>query len=486
MSTDDSSLSRRDVGKASLAAGVGLLVAGGTDRALAAPRKKRYAIVGVGSRSYLYQEAIHQTYAEHAELVAVCDINAGRAKLAVEFAKQHGKSEPLAYEASDFYKMVGQSRPDVVIVTSVDATHDDYIVHAMTLGCDVITEKPMTTDAAKCQRILDARRRTGKRCTVAFNYRYTPVRSQLKELLASGVIGDVLSVDFNWVLDTRHGADYFRRWHGQKRHSGGLMVHKATHHFDLVNWWLSAVPVSVRARGKREFYTPKTARRLGLHGHHQRCHSCPEKARCGFELSLAKNERFKTLYLDNEQHDGYFRDGCVFRPENDIEDTMNVLVEYDSGATLSYTLNAFCGWEGYTVCFNGSKGRLEHKLQEQVSLFGDGSAHGAIKADGSTLRVYPLRKPAYQIEPRTGEGGHGGGDPLMLVDLLSPNPAPDRLLRAADERSGAYSMLVGAAANRCFEGAEVVKIADLVKGLGYPSYPAMPGKTQAIEMPPKV
>ena len=158
MSTDDSSLSRRDVGKASLAAGVGLLVAGGSEPALAAPRKKRYAIVGVGSRSYMYQEAIHQTYAEHAELVAVCDTNAGRAKLALEFAKQHGKPEPAAYDASDFDKMVGQSRPDVVIVTTVDATHDDYIVRAMTLGCDVITEKPMTTDAAKCQRIIDAAR----------------------------------------------------------------------------------------------------------------------------------------------------------------------------------------------------------------------------------------------------------------------------------------------------------------------------------------
>src|SRR6185503_9481399 len=122
---------------------------------------------------------------------------------------------------------------------------------------------------------------------VAFNYRYTPVRSQVKELLMGGVIGDVLSVDFNWVLDISHGADYFRRWHSQKKNSGGLMVHKATHHFDLVNWWLSAMPVTVRAQGKREFYTPKMAKRLGLNSHHERCKTCPEKAKCGFELDLA-------------------------------------------------------------------------------------------------------------------------------------------------------------------------------------------------------
>ena len=151
----------------------------------------------------------------------------------------------------------------------------------------------------------------------------------------SGVIGDVLSVDFHWMLNTPHGADYFRRWHSYKKMSGGLMVHKATHHFDLVNWWLSANPVSVYANGKREFYTPAMAKRLGLPGPHERCHTCPEKQTCGFELDLAANANLKQLYLDNEQHDGYFRDRCVFRPDIEIEDTMNVIVTYDNGVTLS-------------------------------------------------------------------------------------------------------------------------------------------------------
>ena len=165
---------------------------------------------------------------------------------------------------------------------------------------------------------------------MAFNYRYMPVRGQLKELLMGGVIGDVMSVDFHWMLDTHHGADYFRRWHSQKRFSGGLMVHKATHHFDLVNWWLSAMPVSVRASGRRDFYTPAMAKRLGLASHHERCHTCPEKKKCSFELDLAKDPKLKSLYLDQEKHDGYFRDRCVFRPEIDIEDTMNVVVNYDT------------------------------------------------------------------------------------------------------------------------------------------------------------
>ena len=69
---------------------------------------------------------------------------------------------------------------------------------------------------------------------VAFNYRYNPAHSEIRRLLAKGTIGDVGSVHFEWFLDTHHGADYFRRWHRERSQSGGLLVHKSAHHFDLV------------------------------------------------------------------------------------------------------------------------------------------------------------------------------------------------------------------------------------------------------------
>ncbi|MCA9896490.1 MAG: Gfo/Idh/MocA family oxidoreductase, partial [Anaerolineae bacterium] len=194
--------------------------------------------------------------------------------------------------------------------------------------CDVITEKPMTTDAVKARRILDTQARTGRKVTVTFNYRYSPPRTQIKDLLMSGVIGEVTSVDFHWLLDTHHGADYFRRWHRNKENSGGLMVHKATHHFDLVNWWLSDVPRRVYADGARYFYRPETGDRYGLTARTDRCHTCPEANRCPFALKMADIPSLKALYLDSEQYDGYFRDRCVFSPEMNIEDNMNVVVDY--------------------------------------------------------------------------------------------------------------------------------------------------------------
>lgn len=410
----------------------------------------------------MFRDAILNDFPEHNTLVAVCDRNAGRVALA------SGGKLP-GYGAEQFEQMIREQKPDCVIVTTMDATHDDYMCRAMELGCDVMTEKPMTTDAAKCQRILDTQRKTGRKVTVTFNYRYAPFRSQVKDMLLRGVIGDVLSVDFHWMLDTHHGADYFRRWHRKKANSGGLMVHKATHHFDLVNWWLGSVPERVYATGARKFYTPATAHRLGLKNPGERCHGCAEAKNCMFHLDLAGNEHLKQLYFDNEKHDGYFRDRCVFSPDMDIEDTMSVAVDYANGARLSYSLNAFCAWEGYVVSFNGTNGRIEHKCEETVYINGDGTVPGALKKEGTWTRVYPLRDAAYQVELWPSPGGHGGADPVMLKYLFDAGHQPaDPLKRAADQRSGAWSILTGIAANQSIATGQAVRIAELVSGIEVP------------------
>ena len=476
---------RRTFVKAASAAGLGLAVApAGLAAQASASGRRRYAIVGLGSRHAMYRSAILGTHAPHAELVGLCDINPGRVALSQKAAAGRGVTVP-GYAAADFEKMIRETKPHHVIVTTVDATHDDYIVRALEAGCDVITEKPMTTTAEKCQRILDTKRRTGRKVRVTFNYRYSPPRTQVKDLLQGGEIGDVLSVDFHWLLNTMHGTDYFRRWHSQKKNSGGLMIHKATHHFDLVNWWLSAVPVSVHATGKRDFYTPVMAKRLGLASHHERCLTCPEKAACTFHLDLAANPGLKALYLDNEHHDGYFRDRCVFRPDIDIEDTMNVIVGYDTGATLSYSVNAFNAWEGYQIAFNGTKGRLEHSIVEQIYVSGTNTVQGGIEEDGVRTRVIPLRGEARDIKPWTGEGGHGGGDQVMLDDIFLPDPPADKYVRNSDERGGAASILIGIAANRCFTTGQPVKVDELVTGFARPDYPPMPTHEGPVPMPPR-
>lgn len=478
-----SEMNRRDFVKTAAVAGLGLSLGAALVNAQTAPtgEKKRYVIVGNGSRSRMYQDAIEKDYALYAELVGVCDTNPGRVELARSRSVAAQSTVPPGYPAADFDRMIRDTKPHYVIVTTVDQFHDDYVVRAMELGCDVITEKPMTTTVEKCQRILDAKRKTGRNVRVAFNYRYSPPRTQVKELLMEGEIGDILSVDFHWLLNTNHGADYFRRWHSNKINSGGLLVHKASHHFDLVNWWLGAVPMKVTAVGKREFYTPVMAKRLGLAESHERCLSCPEKSACGFFFDLEGDTALKALYRDNEDIDRYYRDLCVFRPDIDIEDTMNVIVKYDTGATLSYSLNAFNAWEGYMVAFNGTRGRLEHSIVEQ--LYTSGAKQTQASSDGAFTRIIPLRGSAKTIKVTEGKGAHGGGDKLMLDEIFLPTQTEDKTLRASDERAGATAALVGIAANKSMASGLPIDIADLVSGLERPEFAPMPSRTDPVPMP---
>jgi predicted dehydrogenase len=432
----------------------------------------RYAQVGLGGRSELYSYALVETYKDSCQLVGLCDSNQGRLNDRMEWVKEHGGAT-RGYSAGQFDQMLAECSPEVVVVTTKDCFHDEYICRAMEAGCDVITEKPMTTDAVKCQRIIDTQHRTGRQCKVTFNYRYSPPRYQVKDLLMSGVIGEVQSVDFHWLLDIHHGADYFRRWHRNKENSGGLMVHKATHHFDLVNWWLSMVPVSVFASGNRKFYIPQTAERYGLTNRAERCLTCLEKGRCPFYLDIQDIPSLNAMYLQNEKHDGYFRDQCVFSDRIDIEDTMNLVVNYEQGVIMSYSLNAFMPWEGYIINFNGSRGRLEHKCMETVYINGDGTIPGAIQSDGTSIRVYPHFQPAYEIPVWEASGGHGGGDDNMLEDIFRPAPGSDPYCRAADQRAGAYSILTGIAANHSMRSGQKVIIDDLVRNIGRPDYPPM-------------
>jgi predicted dehydrogenase len=300
----------------------------------------------------------------------------------------------------------------------------------------------------------------------------------------SGVIGNVLSVDFQWLLNTRHGADYYRRWHRNKVNSGGLMVHKATHHFDLVNWWLSTVPEMVYANGKREFYTPATAERYGLTNRGERCHGCPESGKCPFFLDMAGRQGMVNLYLGNEQYDGYYRDRCVFGADIDIEDTMNVVVKYRNNATLSYSLNSFTPWEGYYVSFSGTRGRIEHRCQETVYVSGDGTVPGALKKEGTLINVFPHWEPAYGVDVWEGEGGHGGADPVMLRYIFDPDNQPeDKYLRASDQRGGAWSIMTGVAANHSMKENRPFRIDELVPGIEAPEYPAMPSPEDALPIP---
>lgn len=386
---------------------------------------KKYVLVGTGWRGmFSYVEPLVKEYADCAKLCAVCDINEKRAQFP---AKYLGVDLP-GY--TDFERMLRDHQPDVVIVTTKDCAHEAYIVKAMEFGCDVISEKPMTTDDKMCASILEAEKRTGHRVMVTFNCRFMPFYVKLKELVSGGLVGDVLSVHFEWLLDTSHGADYFRRWHSIRENSGSLLIHKSTHHFDLVNWILNDEPVKVNAFGTRRFYGDDRR------PHSERCRDCQYRKNCEFFIDIDKEERglWVPLYKDCEDVDGYIRDRCLFSSAIDIEDSVSVSVKYAKGAVMSYSLTAHSPYECMKLVLNGTEGRLEADTahnRETIKFYDrDGQL---VNYDRTRVKVRP--------------GGHGGSDSAMR-DNLFRGFTEDPLNQMADSRAGAMSIGIGIAANK--------------------------------------
>ena len=249
--------------------------------------KTRLAIVGTGSRgSTTWGKPVVDAYSDQIEMVALCDINIKRAEAANKIIGVNSK----LYEAKDFDRMILETKPDIVIVTTTDGFHEKYIIRAMELGCDVISEKPIAIEADQCQRIAEAEVRTGRKIIVGFNDRHTINSMETKRILMSGELGKILAVDFHEYLDVSHGAEYYRRWHGKRRYSGTLLLHKASHHFDVVNWFVDADPVDVHAIGKLSYYGHNNPFRG------RNCRTCQFSAKCPYYLDMTKDQEAMALY----------------------------------------------------------------------------------------------------------------------------------------------------------------------------------------------
>lgn len=409
-------------------------------------RKVRYAIVGPGHRgSGMWGAEALKRHGDTLDLVALCDVNPKRAEAA------NGLMGTKAPVFADLDRMLAEARPDRIAVTTVDATHSSVIVKALDRGVDVVTEKPMVTELDQMKAILEAEARNRRKVAMAFNYRYSPKNELIWQLLRSSGLGPVTSIDFSWYLDVFHGADYFRRWHRLKSQSGSLWLHKATHHFDLVNWWLGADPVEVSAASSLLRYG-KRGRFRGTH-----CRACPHAGSCEFFFDLSKDARLSALYAGPAGEDGYLRDGCVFREDCDTWDTMNAVVSYSNGAQMSYSVNAFLPLEGFRIAFNCERGRIEVRDWERQGW--------DVPYETEILVARSFRKEPERMTLQKREGGHSGGDPRLLDAVFGNGPVPDQL-RVPDSRAGAMSCLTGIAARTSSESGRKIRIADLAKEAG--------------------
>jgi predicted dehydrogenase len=423
-------------------------------------QKRTYAVVGTGGRSLDYIDPMIRDFPDTAELLAFCDVSqTGMDYQKKRLQQNFGYDKPIAtYRAQDFEKMLDDLHPNVVIICTVDKFHHEYIIKAVNHGCDVVCEKPVTIDDEKCRAIMNAPGLARQNVRITFNVRWAPLSTKVKEMIMAGKIGDVKHIQYEAIGHYHHGGSYFSRWHSDKRNSGGLIVHKSTHHFDLANWWIDSIPSEVFTFGKMAYFGRENAVCRGQEEWTKNSRYVGETTleENPFYIGLEDDEFGKGFYIASEKETGYIYDRNAFREGLNMEDTLSVVVRYRNGALLNYSYIAYAPWAGYRINITGDRGRLEY---EQISHAPELPDYSVPK---QTLRYLPLFKEGEIIDIPKVEGSHDGGDPRLQEQIFSLDPPTDPFGRSAGYEQGIASAIIGIAANQSMEQDKPVRIDDLV------------------------
>lgn len=440
---------------------------------------RRYALIGVSNRgvasfarpllgvaggtdSALGYGASADDFSAYGQLVAVLDADRVRAQAFADTMLPTGHPGVALYTPDQLDALFTEMRPDAVIIASPDHTHGAYIEAALARGVEVISEKPMVATAAQAARVLAAEQASTASVRVTHNLRYTARHRAIKELLDAGAVGRVLHVALDYRVDVRHGASYFLRWNRRRSASGGLTIHKSSHHLDLIAWWLGQRAATAYALGGRDYYGPTGAHRpAGASTAEVRAADPYYRAQLGsgtFPDDAAEARR-GLFDLPYEVQYPAGQDLYLYDEEIDIEDHVSALLTFDGGASAAYSVTFSSPWEGYRATITGAHGVIE--------AFTGRTPQGEALPGSGELVLRPLFAPPEQVEVASVTGGHDGADPLMRRDLfVGPDEESRRLGLAASAAEGAYAVAAGEALWRSIAEQRVVSVPELLGGSG--------------------
>lgn len=429
---------------------------------------KRYAVCGVSARAIgMFITPIVRDFSGTAEVVGLLDIDPLRFKVCKE--QVPATKDLPEYTTDQVDKMIEETKPDALLVVSKDCFHVDYILKGLEHNLDVISEKPMCTNIEDVVKVCQAERISKGKVICTFNYRYAPVHRKLRELLLEKRIGRVTHVDLTWYIDIKHGSSYFNRWNRLRENSGSLSIHKSSHHFDLVNWWIDGIPDTVHAFGALNHYGPDSefnpSRKDGRH-----CSTCDEWRNCAY---LARwKTRTQSQHVQDDHLDSfdlerpgrlysksiYSPDMCIFDSEINIHDTYVANVRYKNGVLLNYSANFSTPWEGYRLAINGTRGRLE---TEQWGGVGKVS-FPMPESDRRFIDYYPIFDSKERIWIKDSNGGHGGGDPMILEDIFLGEDPLRKYKILADTQDALRSIAIGDAVFNSIKEDRIIRMKDTV------------------------
>ena len=283
---------------------------------------------------------------------------------------------PQAVVSSDYHDMLKDPQIAAVFILSPDFNHEEIGIEALEAGKAVYMEKPLAISIEGCDRLLATAKRTGTRLFVGHNMRYFPVILKMKEVIDSGLIGEVQA---GWCRHfIAYGGDaYFRDWHSEQKNTCGLLLQKGAHDIDVMHYLMNS----------------RTTRTVGM-GMLSVYNRCERRTTDEYGDATFRNEQYPPLECTG------------FAPDIDVEDHNMILMQLASGAQASYMQCHYTPDAERNYTFIGTKGRVEN-----VGDSGDCEVHVWTQR---TLRKTP--DIVYHLKPRT--GSHGGSDPEIVRNFI--------------------------------------------------------------------
>ncbi len=374
------------------------------------------AIIGCGSRGCEAYGRHMLNLQEQFKIIALCDIN--REKL-----DKYGPvfDVPTQNRFDDDMEFLKEKRADLLIIATPDKEHVKHCLAGLKAGYDILMEKPITDDKEECYRLLEAQKKYGGKVFVCHVLRYAPAFNKVKELIETGAIGKLVTIQALEQVNYWHQShSYVRGKWRRADDSTPMIIAKCCHDLDLLQWYADAPCRFISSIGDLRFFTEENAPA----GSADRCVNCAVEADCPYSAKKIYIDRWKAcgcpkndwpynvlttavplteeLLLDAITVGDYGR--CVFRCDNDVVDNQIVQMTFENGVTASLTMTAFTHDGGRIIKFSGTLGEIV--LNDQKSCL--------------EIGIYGKKTEIIDFKDLIkGDGGHahGGGDNCMMNNL---------------------------------------------------------------------
>jgi predicted dehydrogenase len=401
-------------------------------------KKVRVAIIGAGPRGKSF--ATHLPFMDNVTLTAICDISRDRLETFINDKSVFGENAKTTKDALkryyDFDQLLADDICDAVIITVPDKIHREIAEKAFAAGKHCLLEKPMATNVADCRAIIAAKEQSNCILQVGFVLRATPFYKEIKSIVESGILGQIMSISASEFLSSPHSVSYMRRWHRKKANCGSFMLTKCSHDLDVLSWLVGSNPTRVSSFGGNDYFLPK--KQPATH-----CSICPQQDVCPYEFS---KQTMPGVHIGDEESKNlskYDFDLCVYNDDKDIIDNQITNIEYANKVRVQFALQCFYPYESERMIrINGSEGYLEGKFcANKITV---------IKTLSGKKTVINLSDQA------ANGGGHGGGDQPFLeefIDCIISQREP-----SADLHAGLNSTILAMAIDESLLSGQVVSL----------------------------